>query len=177
MLLAGAGLLAAGAGDRKRALARPVAAQAAPRDRLAERPSDRAQPRAGHRPRRDPQRHPRAGQPGGHGRRRHHGPPLPALLFRLAEKSPQEQNRILQATPRFRRLPPRVQQRFREKLKRFKHDDPETAPAFSANASKASTACPRKRGTEFAGKSSPPGSTCRGSGAGRCCKNFATSAR
>ncbi len=61
------------------------------------------------------------GQPGSHtsGRRRWGGDPIPSFLFKLAEKSPEEQDRILNGNPRFRDMPANEQQKFREKLKRF----------------------------------------------------------
>ncbi len=53
------------------------------------------------------------------------GGPMPPFLFELAEKSPEEQERILQSHPRFSRLPPEAQQHIRERLKRISAMTPE----------------------------------------------------
>ena len=132
MLLAGACLLAAQAVDQRRGPAGQRPGRAEPRDRLFGSPGDRPHPRPGLGQRRGPdfRRHP-AGR-GGPGRHRRHGPNLPGLLFRLGEKPPREQERILRAIPRFRRLPPEVQRHFREKLKHFNAMTPEQRQRFRA---------------------------------------------
>ena len=130
MLLAGACLLAAQAVDQRRGPAGQRPKQAEPRDRLFRSPGDRPHARPGLGPRRGPdfRRHPRGR--GGPGRHRRHGPNLPGLLFRLGEKPPREQERILRAIPRFRRLPPEVQRDFREKLRHFNAMTPEQRQRF-----------------------------------------------
>ena len=132
MLLAGTCLLAAQGADQQPEPAEQGPAQAEPRDRLFGHPSDRPHPPPGARPRRGPhdRRHPGARE--GAGRHRRHGRHLPGLLFRLAEKPPEEQQRILQAIPRFRRLPPEVQRHFREKLQHFSTMTPEQRQRFRA---------------------------------------------
>ena len=130
MLLAGTCLLAAQGAEQQPEPAEQGPARAEPRDYFIGHPSDRPHPPPGLRPRRGPdfQQHPRGRGSRGHHRR--HGPHLPGLLFRLGEKPPEEQERILQAIPRFRRLPPRVQRHFREKLRRFSAMTPEQRQRF-----------------------------------------------
>ena len=132
MLLAETCLLAAQAGDQQRGPVEQGPAQAEPRDRLFGHPSDRPHPPPGPRLRRGPDYHRRPGGPKSAGRHRRHGPHLPGLLLRLAEKPPEEQERILRAIPRFRRFPPEVQHHFREKLQRFSAMTPEQRQRFRA---------------------------------------------
>lgn len=55
---------------------------------------------------------------------------MPGLLFKLAEKSPEEQDRILQSNSRFNSLPPEEQRYFRSKLKRISAMTPEERQRF-----------------------------------------------
>lgn len=117
LLLAAAGLLSAQApppqnqDDR----ARP------PRERRWDGPPGNPAQRFGERrPPFGPQARPGQFPPGGPGpRSRWQGTQLPGLLFKLAEKSPEEQDRILQSNSRFNSLPSEEQRHFRSKLKRI----------------------------------------------------------
>lgn len=53
------------------------------------------------------------------------GGPLPPFLFMLAEKRPDEQERILMVSPRFREMSPVAQQEVREKLKHINAMNPQ----------------------------------------------------
>lgn len=68
------------------------------------------------------------GDPGG--RRHWTGRHLPPFLFELAEKPPEEQERILQANPKFRNLPTEEQERVRRHLKRLSAMTPEERQRF-----------------------------------------------
>ncbi len=65
------------------------------------------------------------GPPGATPGRHWPGGPFPPILFELAEKSPEEQERFLQSSPKFRHLPPEAQQALRERLKRISAMNPE----------------------------------------------------
>lgn len=129
LLLIGAGLLAA-QGREQRTPPRPPAPGARERGMCG----DSERPFAGRPPRFEPGKRPGQFPPGGPGpgsvRSRWHGGGLPKLLFKLAEKSPEEQDRILQSNSRFTSLPADEQRHFREKLKRISAMTPEERQSF-----------------------------------------------